>query len=142
MRRQDGALLGCRFDRQGVVDGAFGGAGVAVIDAAGEAATPAALAVNGGRLLVAGTRQVQGWDCDRIPMLAALDAASGRPAAAFGAGGFALHSSVGYLAAVSPDGSGWVTERRADYTLWPGHRSSARRPCCAASASPAATSGR
>jgi hypothetical protein len=66
---------------------------------------------------------VQSWDCDRIPSLAALDATTGRPVTAFGAGGFALQSAVGWIATLAPDGSGWVTERRADFTLWPGHRS-------------------
>ena len=81
-------------------------------------------ATAGAELMLATTRQVQGWDCDRIPALTALDSTSGRPAISFGAGGFALHSAVGYLAAGSaPTGRGWVTERRrTDYTAIPNGR--------------------
>ncbi len=113
-RRGDGRIAGCRFDRQGTVDAAFGDAGLAVVESDGAPATPAAAGVSAGRVTLALTRQVQGWDCDRIPAVTVLDATTGQPVAGFGARDFALHSAVGWLAAIHPDGSSYVTERLAD----------------------------
>jgi len=121
-RRQDSRIVGCRFDRQGIVDTAFGTAGLATVASDGAPATPSAIRVSGGRITLAATRQVESWDCDRVPAVVVLDAATGQPDITFGAGGFALHSAVGMLAAICPDGSSYYTERRADYTTWPGRR--------------------
>ena len=114
-RRQDGRMVGCRFDRQGTLDPTFGAAGISTVASDGAPATPSALSVTDGRITLAATRQVEGWDCDRLPELVVLDAATGRPDATFGAGGFALHSAVGRLAAIGPDGSCTYVERGSEY---------------------------
>jgi uncharacterized delta-60 repeat protein len=121
-RRQDGRIVGCRFDRQGTVDTAFGAAGLATVASDGAPATPSALRATDGRIILGLTRQVESWDCDRVPAVVVLDGATGQPDITFGAGGFALHSAVGTQAAICPDGSSYYTERRADYTIWPGRR--------------------
>jgi uncharacterized delta-60 repeat protein len=121
-RRQDGRIVGCRFDRQGTLDTAFGAAGLAIVASDGAPATPSVLRVSSGHITLALTRQVEGWDCDRVPAVVVLDAATGQSDTTFGAGGFALHSAVGTLAAICPDGSSYYIERRADYAIWPGHR--------------------
>ena len=122
-RRVDGRIVGTRFDQQGIVDTSFGAAGLATLASDGAPATPSALRVYDGRLTLALTRQVEGWDCDRLPSVAVFDAATGSPDATFGAGGFALHSAVGTLAAICPDGSSYYIERRADYAPMSGMRS-------------------
>lgn len=110
-RSGDLLAVGCRFNRQGVIDNLMGAAGLAVLPSDGMPLTPAAAIVSAGRLAIATTRQVRGLDCDRIPGVAYLNVVSGRPDANFGAGGFAFHSAVGLQAAIRPDGSCYYTER-------------------------------
>jgi uncharacterized delta-60 repeat protein len=51
------------------------------------------------------TRAIRGSDCDRVPAVVTLQTLDGTPDETFGAGGFALHGSVGKPAAFAADGS-------------------------------------
>jgi hypothetical protein len=110
-RGTDTATVGCRFNREGVPDKMFGSAGLTVLSSDGIGLSPVAARVWAGRVAIAGTRRVQGLDCDRIPSITMLNANDGKPDPNFGAGGFALQVAIGDPAVICPDGSGYYTER-------------------------------
>jgi uncharacterized delta-60 repeat protein len=112
-RTTDGATTGQGFDRAGSRSGTFGVNGYAVVPADGTPATPRGVVVSGSAVLVATTRQIEGMDATSLPSLTELDAATGQPIAAFGAGGLAFHAATGYVAALGADGTAHVTHRRA-----------------------------
>jgi uncharacterized delta-60 repeat protein len=112
-RTTDGAMTGQSFDRAGSRSGTFGVNGYAVVPADGTPATLRGVVVSGGTVLVATTRQIEGLDTASLPVLTELDAATGQPIAAFGAGGLTFHAATGYVAALGADGTAHVTHRHA-----------------------------
>ena len=112
-RLSDLRTVGCRIRVRsgllpvpnGTLDPAFGVNGVATLRLDGAPATPAALTGDDFRLSIAVTRAIGGSDCDRVPALVTLQKLDGTPDETFGAGGFALHGSVGRPAAFAADGS-------------------------------------
>lgn len=112
-RLPDLRTVGCRIRVRsgllpvpnGTLDPAFGANGVATLHLDGAPATPAALALEDFRLSVAVTRAIRGSDCDRVPAVVVLQTLDGTPDDTFGAGGFALHGSLGRPAAFAADGS-------------------------------------
>jgi hypothetical protein len=109
--------VGCRFHRvpgsidDGTVDSAWGITGMVTIRCDGAALTPVALTRTGGQLFLGGTRQLQGADCNRIPVVVSLAASNGEPIVTYGAGAFALSGSVCGPALIAPDGSTVFVDR-------------------------------
>ena len=112
-RQPDLRIVGCRIRvasglfpvPNGSHDPNFGVSGRVTLGLDGAPATPAAIAATDFSIVVAATRSIRGSDCDRVPVLAALQRSDGAPDASFGAGGFALHGSIGAPAAFAADGS-------------------------------------
>jgi len=124
-RLSDLRAVGCRIrvrtglfpDDHGSVDPNFGAGGVATLRFDSAPATPAAIMHDDAGVAVAVTRSIRGSDCDRVPALVALAPADGRPDETFGAGGFALHGSVGLPAAFAADGSCLFSARAGGDTV-------------------------
>jgi uncharacterized delta-60 repeat protein len=112
-RRSDLKTVGCRIRVRtglfpvpnGTQDPTFGTNGMVTLRLDGAAAEPAAIVAGTYSVAIATTRELRGTDCDVVPVVVALQPADGTPDPAFGAGGFALHGSVGLPAAFAPDGS-------------------------------------
>ena len=64
-RRDDGRIVGSRFNRQGVLDLGFGDAGLATVPFDAEDVTPADVKVAGTHIGLAFTRGLDGVNCDR-----------------------------------------------------------------------------
>jgi uncharacterized delta-60 repeat protein len=112
-RRSDLKTVGCRIRVRtglfwvpnGTQDPNFGTNGTVTLGLDGAAAAPAAIVAGNYSVAIAATRELRGTDCDRVPVVVVLQPADGAPDPAFGAGGFAMHGSVGLPAALAPDGS-------------------------------------
>ena len=89
----------------GTLDPNFGRGGTITLGLDGAPAQPAAIVAGNFSVVVAATRSIRGSDCDRVPALVTLQRSDGAPDVTFGAGGFALHGSVGAPAAFAADGS-------------------------------------
>jgi hypothetical protein len=103
--------VGCRFASSGVPDQGFGAAGVSTVWCDDIVFEPKALAVSGSRLFLSGTRELRGEDCDRSPVVIAMNAANGDPVPDYGFGGFSLHGSIAAPAYIAPDGASVFAER-------------------------------
>jgi hypothetical protein len=118
----DNLAVGCRFrtvpgaSGYGQVDTGWGPAGTVTVHSDGASLTPAAIAIRTSQVFVAGTRQLFGTNCDRIPSVTVLAQSNADPDPNFGAGGFSLHASVRHPAHVAPDGSAVFVERSAAAT--------------------------
>lgn len=121
-RSSDLRAVGCRFymlpgaTNWGHLDDSWGSNGKVTIHCDGAPITPTAIAVAGSQVFFAGTRQLYGQDCDRIPVVVSLATSDGDPNLNYGAGGFSLHGSVNYPALIAPDGSAIFAERSSSST--------------------------
>jgi hypothetical protein len=113
----DNLAVGCRFRTApgatgyGHVDSGWGPAGTVTVHSDGASLTPAAMAIRNSQVFLAGTRQLFGTNCDRIPSVTVLAQSTADPDPTFGAGGFSLHASIRHPAHVAPDGSAVFVER-------------------------------
>ena len=112
-RRDDGRVVGSRFNRQGILDLGFGDAGLAIVPSDAEKVTPADVKVASTRVGLAVTREVDGVNCERGPEVVFLNASTAQPDSGFGASGFAFQAAVGEPAVVCPNGVSYYAERRA-----------------------------
>ena len=118
----DNLAVGCRFRTvpgatgYGQADSGWGSAGTVTVHSDGAPLTPAAMAIRNSQVFLAGTRQVFGTNCDRIPSVTVLAQSTADPDPSFGAGGFSLHASIRHPAHVAPDGSAVFVERSAGAT--------------------------
>jgi hypothetical protein len=118
----DNLAVGCRFrtvpgaSAYGQVDSGWGSAGTVTVHSDGASLTPAAMAIRNSQVFLAGTRQLFGTNCDRIPSVTVLAQSNADPDPNFGAGGFSLQASIRHPAHVAQDGSTVFVERSAAAT--------------------------
>lgn len=94
----DGRAVGCRFSISssafGILDAGFGNGGSLTVGSDGAALEPKGIALSGSDLYLGGTRQLPGEDCDRVPVVVAMNVVDGDPISDRGFAGFSLHGSI------------------------------------------------